>query len=228
MEAHIPAPTLVEEVVLRLNRDALLEGYVPMTKVTPKGRRTVKLRLPDVATLLNQFFNWEIATRKVTMVSRFANAGFIAYGESSGRWRAIKEIPASNYVLVSATGSAYPVDIPRVVILASNQGASYIYWTDEPGELHPDSRLYPLMVGNISSNGWICIGSSGLRCTAVTEIDKFARGVIEAPSTGTYCERQPVDEFFAELRDKGWDTSIGRKHAITLRKLIEAPPDATY
>jgi hypothetical protein len=51
------------------------------------------------------------------------------------------------------------------------------------------------------------------------EIDTYVRRVIESPATHTVTHG--TDELYATLEARGWDPEIGKKHGITLAKLID-------
>lgn len=175
--------SVVQEVVIRINRDMLRQGIIPTTKVTPKGERTVNLGLYDASVLLNDLFAWEARNRSVTMMSRFETNGFIALGQNGGKWMAVKELEPSKYYLISATEKVYHCHLPRVIIQTSNYGYTYLFWTRDR-KLKPTSRLYPLVLGNVSLDGQVCFGSTGLKCKSPEEVDAFARKIIEAPTSG--------------------------------------------
>lgn len=205
-------------VILELDKWALSTGYIPVTKVDERGHRKGQMPLSEVATLLHDVFNWDASRRQVTMISRFEDSPFLAFGQNGTKWVAVKVIEPAEYYLVSVSGQAYPVRLPRLVAKVGNHSSTYLFWT-EAGELTPKTRLYPLMIGNINKSGWVCIGTGNVRCKSPDEIDQYIRQVIEVPATGTYLEdKTQLDKLYRSLTRR-WRTSIGRRHAITLERL---------
>lgn len=207
------------KVILELDEEDIRSGYITATKADEKGQRRGKMPLNDVADLLREVFNWDAAGRQVKLISRFANSPFLAWGQNGAKWVAIKVIEPTEYYLVSVSGTAYQVRLPRLIARVGSHSSTFLFWTDA-AELTPVTRIYPLMIGNIDSHGWVCLGSSGLKCKSPDEIDSYIRQVVEVPATGTYLpEKTKVDKLYAQLA-RGWAQGIGRRHGITLEKLL--------
>jgi hypothetical protein len=208
------------KAVIELDMAKLHEGFVSITKVDDKGERKGAIPLEQFAALMQDVFHWEMASRKVTMISRFANSPFIAWGQNGARWAAVKEIqPAEYYLVAVASGEAYAAKIPRLVVRVSNYGTPLIYWTPDE-QLAPATKISPLMISNISSEGRVCMGTTGLKCKSPDDIDKFIRQVIEAPADGAYLlGRTKLEKLYRALSRK-WAPGIGKRYGITLEKLL--------
>lgn len=211
----------MSKVILELDDADIITGYIPVTKVDGKGQRKGQMPVGDVADLLRDVFDWDAFRRQVKMISRFDDSPFLAWGQNGAKWQAVKVIEPAEYYLVSVSGQAYPVRLPRLVAKVGNYSSTYLFWTDAQ-ELAPKSKIYPLMIGNIDGRGWVCLGSSGLKCQSPDEIDRYIRQVIEVPATGTYLSHTTdLDKLYRTLT-KRWAPGIGRKHGITLDKLLKA------
>lgn len=206
-------------IVLTLDEASIERGFIHTTKITALGRRSGYMELTGVMDLLNEVFRWETRRRDIKLFSRFTEHPYVAFGQNGSRWQAVKDISPGEYFLTTVSGGAHKVNLPRLVAKISNHGAGYLFWTPDE-TLTPQSKLYPLVIGNINTDGWICTGTTGLRCEKPDDIDKYVRQVIEAPSTGTYIPAGVnVERFYRSLEDR-WDESVGAKHGITLDTLI--------
>lgn len=197
----------------------MAEGFMWVTKVTEEGPHRGLMPVTEVADAMYEFFKWDSAGREVKLVSRLSDSPYIAIGQNGGRWVAIKAVEPGDYTLTTVTGTAYQVKLPRMIARVTNLGSSFLYWTEDE-TLTAETKLYPMMVGNISANGWICIGSTGITCKSPSDIDKFVRQVIEARTTGTYLhDKDKVDEWFQSLTQQ-WDVTVGKNYGIKLGDLI--------
>lgn len=207
------------KVIPELDDEQIRMGFVRTTVVDEKGERTGLISVGDLVQLVGRVFRWDLQHREVKLVSRFDESPFLAFGQNGGRWVAVKDIPPDEYFLTTVTGLAYRVRLPRLVAKVGNYGSSALFWTDAE-VLDAQSSLYPLMIGNISDTGWVCLGSTGLKCEKPENIDKFVRQAIEAPTTGTYLTANTRVERLYEQLAKRWAPGIGRKHRTTLKRLI--------
>ena len=206
-------------VILELNRADLASGYITATKIDDKGQRKGKMPLSDVADLLQDIFRFDAGKREVRMISRFEDSPFLAWGQNGSKWVAVKVIEPGSYYLVSVSGKAYEVKLPRLIAKVGNHSSTFLYWVED-GPLTPETKCYPLMIGNIDWRGWVCLGTSGLRCESPDSIDEYVRKVIEVPATGTYLTNpNHMDKLYQTLT-KRWASGIGRKHAVKLSKII--------
>lgn len=206
------------KVVLELDEETLQEGYVRVTKVTDKGHRKGQMPLNAVVDLLQDVFRWEVSRRGIRLVSKFDAHGFLAYGQNGAKWVALKVVPPGEYYLVT-DGSTYLVRLPRIVALVGNYTSPHIWWTPS-ASVSGRSWLFPLMIGNVASNGAACVGSTGLRCERPEEIDQFVKQLLEAPTTG-HLLQEPADSLYESLA-RQWDPTVGAKYGITVRALLEA------
>lgn len=210
----------VLKVVLELDSNGMKSGYVTATKIDDKGQRKGKLSLDGVVDLLGEVFNWDALNRQVRLVSKFADTPYLAWGQNGAKWVAVQEIPPAQYFLVPATGQAYAVRLPRLVVAVSNYAAPRIYWA-KAGPLELKTKIYPLMIGNIDPMGRACLGSTGLKCERPEHIGRFVRQVIEAPSNGHYLpDTIRLDKFYQALT-KRWSPGIGRPYGIPLERLLQ-------
>lgn len=206
------------KVILELDSVEIITGYITTTKIDDKGQRKGKMPLQAVADLLGDVFHLDAEGRKVTMVTRFAQTALIAFGSNGPKWQAVKEIPPAEYYLISATGKAYKVNIPRLVVFVGNYvNWPRIFWTPD-GVLTPDSKLFPLIIGNTYADGKVCTGNTGLKCRTPDEIDAYIRKLIESPASHTVTMH--TDRLYKALETRGWAPGIGRKHGITVAKLL--------
>lgn len=207
----------MSKVILELDDAEIVTGYVTATKIDEKGQRKGKMPLQAVADLFGQVFDLEAESRRVSMVTRFAQTEMIAFGANGPKWQAIKEIQPADYYLVSATEKAYKVHLPRLVIFVGNYIRwPRLFWTPD-AELTTDSKLYPLIIGNTYNDGRVCTGNTGLKCRTPDEIDTYVRRLIESPATHTVTKH--TDRMYKAL-EKRWAPGIGRKHGIPLAKLL--------
>jgi len=208
----------LNEIILAINDQGLRDGYVKVTKVDEKGRRQGLTPLSQVADLLREIFENDAARRPVRLVSKFEQSPYLAWGQNGARWTAVQELPPAGYFLTVA-GKAYKVALPRLIAKVSNYGDSFLWWTDAE-QLTPETKAFPLMIGNIDYRGWICIGTTGLKCETPEEIGKFVKRVIEAPTTGAYLEgKGSVDTWYQNLTVE-WDKSVGAKHGVALKRIL--------
>jgi hypothetical protein len=102
------------KLILELDSDELKTGFVTATKVGHPGHRKGKVPIQAVIDLLGEVFNWEVAGRKVELISRLTESPLLAIGQNGPKWVAVKTIGPAEYFLVSATGKAYKVNLPRL------------------------------------------------------------------------------------------------------------------
>lgn len=204
-------------VILELDTEQLHTGYLTAIKKDEKGRRKGKMPLSAVADLLHEIFDWEAARRPVRMFNRFEESPYIALGQNGTKWEAVKEIAPAEYYLVSATGMAYQVTLPRLIVRVGNHITwPKIFWTGaEPLSL--STKIYPLVIGNTYNDGRVCTGTTGLKCTNPEDIDRYIRQIIESPASHTVTGN--TDKLYRALAT-GWAPGIGRKNGITLKRLI--------
>jgi hypothetical protein len=202
-----------------LDDDQVRSGYVPATIHEEQGDRSGLMTITDFANLVGRVFRWSLAGAEVRMISKFDDFPYVAFGQNGDRWVAVKEIPPGEYYLTTVTGLAVRVNLPKLVARVTNEGSSYVFWTEDE-KISLKSKLYPLMIGNISEAGWICLGTTRLKCARPEDIESFIRQVVEAPTTGTYLsDKTRVEQLYKALERK-WAPGIGRKRATTLEKLL--------
>lgn len=204
-------------VVLELDDEDIRTGYIRTTVHEEKGTRTGLITLEDLSEMVGRFHRWELGRRRVRMISRFSDSALLAYGENGRKWEACATIAPADYYLISATGKVYHVHLPRLVVWVSNQRISpRIFWTGDDVPT-PESRLFPLIIGNTYNSGSVCIGNSGLKCKTPKDIDTYIRQLIETQASHTVTNN--TDKLYRALTRK-WAPGIGRKYAITLAKLM--------
>jgi hypothetical protein len=207
-------------LIPEFDEEQMATGFMWATKVDEYGPHRGLLPVSDVADAMAEFFKWDAADRQVQLISRLSDSPFIAIGQNGGRWVAIKAVEPGDYTLNTVTGLSFQVKLPRMIARVTNFGSSFLFWTEDQ-VLTADTKIYPMVIGNISSAGWICIGTTGITCKSPGDIDQFVRKVVEARTTGTYLPHQEkVEAWFQTLTEK-WDDSVGNKHGITLKQLID-------
>lgn len=211
---------VVQDIWIHLNPDLIRQGIVPTKRVTPKGTRNIPMGIEEFSRFIGEIYEWENEQRGIQMVSRFDRSGLIAYGQNGQKWQAVKEIQSSCHYLLSPKGLSYFVEIPRLVVAVTNHAWPYFYWTDEKKTLKKTSKLYPLLIGNVYRNGRVCLGTTGLRCAQLKDIDLFVKKVIEAASTTDLAYGRDLDVIFEGLT-LGWDDQIGKKNGFTMDELLE-------
>lgn len=209
------------KVVIELDDDQVRNGYVHATIHEEKGIRAGMIMLDDLSAMLKRVYRWDMEHRPMTMVSRFNQTGLIAYSQNGPRWEAVKEIPPADYYLISESGASYHVNLPRVVAWVGNFCKwPRLFWTPDE-TLTAESMVYPLIIGNTYDTGVVCLGTTGLQCKAVSDIDAYVRKVIESQATHTVTGG--TDQLFKRLEADGWDPKIGEKRGMTLAKLLAEP-----
>jgi hypothetical protein len=202
------------------DEEQMKTGYMWVTKIDDKGPQRGMMPISEVVDTLRECINWDAVGRGVKLINSFADSPFRAWGQNGPKWVAVKEIPPSEYNLTTVTGLAFTARLPRLIAKVSNHGKTFLYWTEEEN-LSLTSLIYPLMIGNISSSGWVCLGTTGLQCRDPEDIDLYIRLAIEAPTTGTYLSNTTlVEEFYQSLTER-WDVTVGAKYGMTLAKLFE-------
>lgn len=207
------------KAILELDDHELRNGYITVTKIDNKGLRKGKMPLSDVADLLRNIFDQDAASRQVRLVSRFQETPYLAWGQNGAKWVAVKDLAPARYYLLSDTGQAYEVKLPRLIVRVSNYAWPLLFWT-QATKVEPSTHIYPLMIGNVYPNGQVCLGTTGLKCKTPEAIDQYIRQIIEAPATyHNLPVKVTLDELFATLA-KRWNPNIGKAHRIPLNKLL--------
>ncbi len=207
-------------LIPELDLEQMGTGFMWVTKQDEKGPQRGLMPVSEVCDTMRELLNWEAAGRHVKLVSRFVESDLLAFGQNGGRWLAVKEISPSTYYLVTRAPEPYQVHLPRLLVVVSNHGAPRIFWTPEE-RIEVNTKLYPLMIGNTYATGAVCLGNTGLKCSAPDEIDKYIRQVIEAPAPYLvdHAAGKDIDKLYRALA-KRWAPGLGKKHGITVNKLF--------